>query len=168
VAELVTTWTVVRDEIEAPGRLSISAEWSDGAGFDGGATFGWIRPEDVDAEYLANLTATVDRFIDMARESVSIAAEWTATHMASPIRRETAADPAPREPSCPHCGDLDGDETMHRDDCPTLGTCAQTEPTLAPPWHPDAEWTGYKLSRSYSADLNRHIAEAHPDHRRNR
>lgn len=43
---------------------------------------------------------------------------------------------------CEHCGsepfDVDGD---HREGCPTLGTCAQTDPHLKPPWHRDESYT---------------------------
>lgn len=39
---------------------------------------------------------------------------------------------------CPICGSKpfneDGD---HQDDCPTVGTCAQTAPWTPEPWHPD-------------------------------
>lgn len=65
------------------------------------------------------------------------------------------------EDPCPHCGGEPGDTSLHTDDCPTLGTCAQCEPSLSQPWHRDEEWWDGKTH--YSVAFNNHVAEAHTD-----
>lgn len=73
----------------------------------------------------------------------------------------------PNWKGCPYCGTVDGtDEGDHRDGCPTLDTCAQCEPHLPMPWHPDGDWHYDGKPQQYSMDLNRHIRDKHQDHRR--
>ncbi|HUW00844.1 MAG TPA: hypothetical protein VMW08_00700 [Acidimicrobiales bacterium] len=74
----------------------------------------------------------------------------------------TAADlPDPDEDlRCPHCNGEPGDPTSHREGCVTLDTCAQTEPDLERPWHPESEWL-HGGHAKYGEELNAHIREAH-------
>lgn len=63
-------------------------------------------------------------------------------------------------PSCPHCGDDPKDDTLHRQGCPTLGTCAQTRVNLSKPWHHIDEWYAAG-SGKYLSDLDAHVATSH-------
>lgn len=65
------------------------------------------------------------------------------------------------EDRCPHCGGEADDPENHTDACPTLDTCAQCEPLLDPPWHPEAEWWDADGGESYSEAFRRHLREAH-------
>jgi hypothetical protein len=52
----------------------------------------------------------------------------------------TALNRLARQERCPWCGCEPGDDTVHRDHCPTIDTCGQ----IGPPWnlaelHPDTE-----------------------------
>lgn len=60
---------------------------------------------------------------------------------------------------CPHCGNDRQDYTMHAEGCPTIDTCAQTEPGLPRPWHTDDDWL--KGERFTTERWRQHLAEAH-------
>ncbi len=61
------------------------------------------------------------------------------------------------EELCPHCGSEAEDVTLHRAECPTVGTCAQTYPTLPKPWHPEPAVDG----KAWGEWLHSHMAEVH-------
>lgn len=80
---------------------------------------------------------------------------WTCVHGEDATLCESGCwDPEPMHPwlwilwaifndiPCEHCGSepfmSDGD---HLEGCPTLNTCAQTDPHLAEPWHSDSSYT---------------------------
>lgn len=73
---------------------------------------------------------------------------------------EAEAEAAAEEDRCPHCGGEPDDPTSHLKDCRTIDTCAQTEPDLAEPWHPESEWFDGDW-RTFSQQLNEHIRDHH-------
>lgn len=66
----------------------------------------------------------------------------------------------PVEDCCPHCGGEPPEMDDHREDCPTLGTCAQCRPETPRPWHPESEWWPDGAIR-YGDALDAHMREAH-------
>lgn len=68
------------------------------------------------------------------------------------------ADDCPQR--CPHCGSEELEVDNHRDECPTIGTCAQSEPSLSRPWHLEGDWWDGDW-RNYSAALRQHLTEHH-------
>lgn len=65
------------------------------------------------------------------------------------------------EDRCRHCGSRPDDPTVHQDGCVTLDTCAQCEPDLDEPWHPETDWWDEASGESYAEAFRRHLREAH-------
>jgi hypothetical protein len=60
---------------------------------------------------------------------------------------------------CPTCGAWPEDVSLHRQECPRVGTCGQYGPPwLDPPWHPDVDirWPVDWLARTVAHRIEVH------------